>query len=782
MFKNLTIRMKLISSFTVIVALIAVLALYSTYAIGESNDGFSNYRDKARDSVLASDVQANMLMVRMNVLSYLRIKTKENIENFNKYFNLTVEFIKSAKVEIKNVERAPLVLEIEKILKDYKSEFVKVTGYMDKRDDIVNNNLNVTGKKIEQLLSSIINSAQRDKDTQAALETAKGLRNLLLARLYVMKFLDTNSKAEYDRVNTEFAELDKLLISIRSQIQNPTRKAQLREAISLIAKYENGVTDIYNTINIRNKSIDKLNTMGPAVAELADKVKLSIKNEQDKIGPEVAQLNSNIQTLVTTISIIILVIAILLAVFLPRDITRLINSFQDGLLNFFRYLNKETTEARLLKIDGTNEITHMADVVNENITKTKNLLEQDAILIDDVKRVVAIVGDGKLNERIEKDTQNEGLQELKVIFNEMLDITSKNVCQDINKINDLLAKYAKLDFRDRIQNDNGGVAKGLNNLADIINEMLVENKQNGLTLEDSSTVLLKNVDTLNRNSNEAAAALEETAAALEEITSNITNNTDNVVKMSNYANELSTSANDGQKLAQETTISMDEINAQVTAINEAISVIDQIAFQTNILSLNAAVEAATAGEAGKGFAVVAGEVRNLAARSAEAASEIKSLVENATVKANNGKTIADKMISGYNSLNENVLKTMDLIKDVEMASKEQQSGIEQINDAVTSLDQQTQQNAMIATQTNDVALQTDEIAKLVVSSADEKEFNGKDSVKARTANSQQSKKVDTTPKPTPAKTETKKEDKPSISTKPRTITADKSNDDDWESF
>ena len=173
---------------------------------------------------------------------------------------------------------------------------------------------------------------------------------------------------------------------------------------------------------------------------------------------------------------------------------------------------------------------------------------------------------------------------------------------------------------------------------------------------------------------------------------------------------------------------MNDIDEKVNAINDSITVIDQIAFQTNILSLNAAVEAATAGEAGKGFAVVAQEVRNLATRSAEAANEIKVLVQNATDKANEGKSISDKMILGYNGLNDNITKTIEIIANVENASKEQLTGIEQINDAINSLDHQTQENAMIASQTNDIALQTDTIAKLVVSNANAKEFVGKDNI------------------------------------------------------
>ena len=264
--------------------------------------------------------------------------------------------------------------------------------------------------------------------------------------------------------------------------------------------------------------------------------------------------------------------------------------------------------------------------------------------------------------------------------------------------------------------------------------MLIENKSNGLTLNNSSNILLSNVDKLNLSSNEAAASLEETAAALEEITSNIRNNTENIAKMSILSSNVTKSADDGEKLANQTTLAMEDINTQVKSINEAISVIDQIAFQTNILSLNAAVEAATAGEAGRGFAVVAQEVRNLASRSAEAAREIKSLVENATQKANQGKEIANHMINGYKELNENIQQTTNLISDIEMASKEQQSGIEQINSAVNLLDQQTQKNAQIASQTQDIAVTTDTISKLIVSNANAKEFIGKNDVKAKEVN------------------------------------------------
>lgn len=369
----------------------------------------------------------------------------------------------------------------------------------------------------------------------------------------------------------------------------------------------------------------------------------------------------------------------------------------------------------------------------------------------------------------------------------MLEALESNVCADTNQLLHVLEDFAKLDFTKRISNDSGKIAVALNNLGDLITQMLVENKRNGLTLDGSAQVLLQNVDKLNTSSNSAAASLEETAAAIEQITQNIRGSSEHVHNMSTYANKLNKSSNDGQELAKKTTTAMDEINEQVSAINESITIIDQIAFQTNILSLNAAVEAATAGEAGKGFAVVAQEVRNLASRSAEAAKEIKDLVEHATIKADEGKNIADGMIDGYHDLNDNIVNTIKLIEEVSTSSKEQLVGIEQINDAINSLDQQTQENASVATNTKGIAENTSTIAQRIVKNANDKEFEGKDSVKAENMEVVQNQTVVSTPTPTTQnkprpKTQVKETRK--VESKPTTQTfASTSHDEDeWESF
>ena len=585
------------------------------------------------------------------------------------------------------------------------------------------------------------------------------------------------------KIEKSIASIDKNFKVLEETIKDTPNEAKKLKAIRLahkstLAFVDDGYKKMKSlagkerTTEVLQDMYQQYRTDATPLANESRKYFSEIKKTKDKGLEEMTlRFQEDIKVLKTEIiieSIVILVMIMAYMIYITKGILKSINNLRSGMIDFFKYLNKESDKSTKIDIINNDELGEMSKLINENIEKTKNTIEKDALFIDDVARFVQELKSGNMLAKIEKDSSTDSLIELKKLLIELQQYLEHTIANDINILLDILDKFSNYDYRPRFKNAYGRVAIAVNTLGDSITGMLVENKANGLTLDYSSDVLLKNVDTLNTNSKEAAAALEETAAILQEITSNITHNTENVVKMSSYANELTLSANDGQQLAQETTVSMDEINAQVTAINEAISVIDQIAFQTNILSLNAAVEAATAGEAGKGFAVVAGEVRNLAARSAEAASEIKSLVENATVKANNGKSIADKMIDGYNKLNDNVSKTMDLIKDVEMASKEQQSGIEQINDAVTNLDKQTQQNAMIATQTHDVAIETDEIAKLVVSNADAKEFDGKDSVKRKVFNTHNTSNTQTTKKPTTQ--EQVKEVKPN-DTK-----------DEWESF
>ncbi|WP_419677943.1 methyl-accepting chemotaxis protein [Aliarcobacter lanthieri] len=448
---------------------------------------------------------------------------------------------------------------------------------------------------------------------------------------------------------------------------------------------------------------------------------------------ELLELNDTLRTYSIFGGILLLIILLGISyLIIKKTVNEPLLAINKDLDEFFAYLNREKEDVNFVNVNTNDEFGRMAKILNQNIEKTRIGIEEDRRLIQETITVLSEFEDGDLCQRVNIEVSNPALVQLKNVLNNM----AKNLEENIEDVLVVLEQYTHYNYLKKVPTKDVKehllrLATGVNELGESITRMLVRNKTNGLTLEKSSNILLKNVNKLNSSSNLAAASLEETAAAIEEITSTVRNTSENITKMTMLSNNVTKSVQEGEELANQTTRAMEEINAQVLNINEAIGVIDNIAFQTNILSLNAAVEAATAGEAGKGFAVVAQEVRNLAARSAEAAKEIKELVEKATSKANEGKNIATTMIDGYKELNENVHQTMNLIGDIQNSSKEQLLGIEQINDVVNNLDKQTQENANVASQTNDIAKITDEIANLVVKDADSKVFEGKDSVKAR---------------------------------------------------
>jgi methyl-accepting chemotaxis protein len=203
---------------------------------------------------------------------------------------------------------------------------------------------------------------------------------------------------------------------------------------------------------------------------------------------------------------------------------------------------------------------------------------------------------------------------------------------------------------------------------------------------------------LSQRTEEQAASLQETAASMEELTSTVRNNTDNARQGSTLASAASATAASGGEVVQQVVATMQDISSSSTKVTEIISVIEGIAFQTNILALNAAVEAARAGEDGRGFAVVAGEVRTLAQRSATAAKEIKDLIEASVSHVTNGSLLVENAGQTMGEVVRSVKQVTDIMGEIASASSEQTKGIEQVNVAVTQMDEVTQQNAALVEQ------------------------------------------------------------------------------------
>ncbi|AXX89953.1 methyl-accepting chemotaxis protein [Arcobacter suis] len=451
------------------------------------------------------------------------------------------------------------------------------------------------------------------------------------------------------------------------------------------------------------------------------------QNEGDVIGVmdltfSLDEADIQIRALITEISIISVVLAFItigLIFFIVRRATNPIEKLKHGFENL---LHSNDTNISLA-VESKDEIGEVATLFNAYMDKVRAGLKQDAIVIEEASDILEKTANGFFVYKVNAKASNPHVEDLKNRLNSMI-LSTKDT---LDKINETLRYYSESKFDYKIDDDGiygnlGSLTAGIKLVGNNTSEILAMVMNTGNALNESTQTLSGASNNLSTSSNQQAASLEETAAALEEITSTIQANTLATNKMSQLAQNVTVSARNGQDLANQTAKSMDEINKEVSSINEAIEVIDQIAFQTNILSLNAAVEAATAGEAGKGFAVVAAEVRNLANRSAEAAREIKNIVELASRKAKEGKNISDNMIEGYKELNENISNTILTINEVAGASKEQEKGIVQINDAINLLDQATQKNAQVADQISTMAENIANMSNSLVTAAAKASF------------------------------------------------------------
>ncbi|WP_047532672.1 PAS domain S-box protein [Methylotenera sp. N17] len=263
------------------------------------------------------------------------------------------------------------------------------------------------------------------------------------------------------------------------------------------------------------------------------------------------------------------------------------------------------------------------------------------------------------------------------------------------------AKIGDLSSRVSLDGKTGAIASlcdGVNALLDKMTEIIVQVREAGETINTAAGEISTGNNDLSSRTEQQASSLEETAASMEELATTVKQNSDNAKQANQLATAASGVALKGGEVVDEVVTTMSAINESAKKIEDIISVIDGIAFQTNILALNAAVEAARAGEQGRGFAVVAGEVRNLAQRSASAAKEIKDLINDSVTKTAEGTLLVEQAGKTMKEVVSSVQRVTDIMGEIAAASAEQSTGINQVNQAVTSMDEVTQQNAALVEQ------------------------------------------------------------------------------------
>jgi methyl-accepting chemotaxis protein len=382
-------------------------------------------------------------------------------------------------------------------------------------------------------------------------------------------------------------------------------------------------------------------------------------------------------------------------------------------------------------------MVRMEREITENAEHQKKQAEELQAKVDEILAVTNLVAEGDYSREITVSGSDaigrlgEGLchfyktkQAVESKERERTEAEHRQAEEQARKVAQVLAVVSNLaqgDFASPIPDlgDDaiGQVAKALGDAVGSVRRTMEDVREESETAATAAQQLMAVADRVASGAQEQASSLEETASSLEEITSTVKQNTDNAQQ----ARQLTAGSRDlaerGGSVVRDAVEAMVAINQASKRIADIITTIDEIAFQTNLLALNAAVEAARAGEQGRGFAVVAAEVRNLAQRSATAAKEIKSLIQDSGQKVDTGTELVNKSGNTLEEIVTAVKRVADIVTEIAAASKEQLTGLEQVNTAVTQIDQVTQTNASqmeeMATSTQSLVANAEQIRSLI---------------------------------------------------------------------
>lgn len=358
--KNIKISTKVFGGFGIVLLFLTMISVTGITNLWNGNQSFKRYRSIALQTNQAGRVQANLLEARLAVKNFIISSSDKNIATVKQRTNKTLSLNSEFEKLVSSTQKKNIVKAASTNLNTYLSAFNKVTQYQATRHELVSKQLDVVGPQMERKLTKIMESAYRDKDATAAFRAGTVQRSLLLMRLYATKYLVTNDKTAFDRVIKESSEMAKNHKIMRSELENPERRKLANDVITLHETYTKTVESIHDTIQLRNKVIKgTLDKIGPKVAGNLENLKLSIKKEQDILGPEASAAMTSAVYITSAIAGIGVILSILSAWLIGSNISGPIKAITRAM----NVLAKGDKSVKIPGLDHKDEIGDMANAV-----------------------------------------------------------------------------------------------------------------------------------------------------------------------------------------------------------------------------------------------------------------------------------------------------------------------------------------------------------------------------------------------------------------------------------
>ena len=624
---------KLYSGFSFLLILLMSVSITSYVTLTSTSKGFDSYRELAQVNKIVEQVQVNMLMVRMNLKDFIITSDKKYKQEFESYLQETEQHITEASSLIEDPDRINKIQQLSSLLKKYDIAFDEIVLLKNNQNELINNVLNEKGTLIERDLSKILTSAKKDDDISAAYNASLVTRNLLLARLYVVKFFTSNSQDDADYVTQEFANMDMNLKILANELQNARRIELLKSVIQNSTTYKQAFNEVIKIIYNRNTLVNStLNSIEPEIAKTTEELKSLIENMQVELGTKLQESNAKASIMVNVIAFFAVTFGIIIAVFITRSTLSNLGGDPSEVTDIVRRVSQGNLT---IKLPDNNELdTSLYAAVREMV----NSLQNKAILAQQI-------ADGDLSAEV------------------------------------------------ILMSDNDVLGKALQDMVKNLNSILSDIQDSGDQIAVGSSQVSNFSRSLAGGANQQTGNLQTIAAALEQLSMQTSENSASAKEASQYSNVAQNAVAKGQHHMQDMVIAMNEIKDAGENIKTLLQTIDEIAEQTNLLALNAAIEAARAGEQGRGFAVVADEVRGLASRSTNAAAETAKLIQLSSSKTDSGAVIAKSTSEALQDIFKSINDTTESVTRISSATNEQDHAVNEVSRSIAFIGDVVEQNA-----------------------------------------------------------------------------------------